>query len=117
MIDTTLMGPGIFVFFQRNIIESGGYEVYPNHPWAYKSPKKEPKDKEEEKALAVVEQLVETQPEDSTREDLELALRLRLDYQEITFKFIYLIWLQKEHEYCEFLRKQEEDAIFLLLLQ
>lgn len=112
--DTTLMGPGFFVFFQRGIIETGGYEIYPDHPWAY-SPK--PETKEEKKALKLVEQIIQTQPEDTSEEDLELALRLRLEYQEITFKFIYLIWLQQEYEYCELMRKQEEDAIFLLLLQ
>lgn len=115
--DTTLMGPGFFVFFQRGVIETGGYEpeIYKDHPWFYEPIK--PKGKEEKKALKVVEQIIQTQPEDTSEEDLELALRLRLEYQEITFKFIYLVWLQQEHEHCELMRKQEEEAIFLLLLQ
>ncbi len=114
------MGPGFFIFFQIETVTerpAGGWEPHEYHPWKYKKRRRYelPKKKEERKALEIIEEVIEALPE-APKEDLELALRLRLEYQEITFKFIYLIWLQQEREYAELMRKREEEAIFLLLL-
>ena len=116
--DTTIMGPGFFVFFQRGITETGGWG-YKDHPWLRAPREPERYEAKEKKAIEIVEELVEKvmkKPskvfEEPTDQDLELMLRLQLEHQEITFKFIYLIWLQD----CYRMRQNEEDALFLLLL-
>jgi hypothetical protein len=117
------MGPGFFVFFQRNIIESGGYPVPPvgergtiPEVWKYR-PRVRFKfaDEEEREVAEVVEQVFEAVEEEDTKDDLELILRLKLEAQQITFKALYMLWL--EQEYARYLRwRQEQEAIFLLLL-
>lgn len=72
-------------------------------------------DEEEREVAQVIEQVFEAVEEDDTQDDLELILRLKLESQQIRFKALYISWL--EQEYDRFLKwKQEQDAIFLLLL-
>ena len=82
------------------------------------------KDEEEKKAAEIIENIIEVQPIDTTDEELELILRLRLQYHEITFKLLYMNWLEQEFDRIEKLRKKErkklkkrheEDVIIMLL--
>ncbi len=111
MIDTTLQGPGFFVFFQRNIIESGGFP----EAWKYR-PVIKFKREEEKQAAKVVEEIFEHAEPDATLDDLELILRLQLRNQEIALKVLYINWL--EQEYALYVKwRNEQNAVFLLLLQ
>ncbi len=117
--DTTLMGPGFFVFFQRGIIETGGYEPPVDygkyHPYRY-TPKVRFKFKEEEKKVVeLIEEVFEFVESDTKEEDLELILRLQLQQQEILCKELYILWLEQEFQlYLAW--KREQEAIILLLL-
>lgn len=116
-LDTTLMGPGFFVFFQRGIIESGGYPADGVSEFYKYRPRVRFKfaDEQERRVAEVVEQVFEVIEEDTTQDDLELILRLKLEAQHIQFKALYMIWL--EQEYARYLKwRQEQEAIFLLLL-
>lgn len=121
MITTELQGPGFFIFFQIETEVERPNAGYKEHPWLlpkrerYELPERfRPLDKEEKQALEIVEDVIEALPEAPER-DLELALRLQLEIQDLQFKFIYLVWLEDYFQYCE-MRKREEEAIFLLLL-
>lgn len=93
---------------------SGGWEHYKYRPRVrFKF-----KDEEERKAAKVIEQILETRPIDSTDVELELALRLRLQYQEIAYKKLYLKWMEQEFNRLKAARIQliKKRTAYLLLL-
>ena len=98
-LDTTLMGPGFFVFFQRGIIESGGFN-FPDRPPVYKDVP--------EKVCKIIKRIEKKQ---LPKDDEELALRLALKLQEIKYQELYLEILQQESKR----RKRRCKAIILLL--
>ena len=101
--DTTVMGPGFFVFFNYGIIESGGYFDFPDRPPAGKKKKKRK-----------IEQIIETvaeRTEGRSLADQELALRLVLEAEKIVYRSLYFQWLKKETRK----RKQKRTTIMLLL--
>lgn len=109
--DTTIMGPGFFVFFQRGIIEQGG-EFYDGHPYAFKPAKFKFTDEEEKKAAPIIERIAQEIIESKkaeTKEDIELILILRLEMQGLICKSIYLTWILEQ-------RRRYNMAIALLLL-
>ena len=67
----------------------------------------------------VAKRQVEEGPSKRLDRDLEIALRIRLNQEEILFKALYLIWLQYEQEGYrkeQFVLEDEEVAITLLLM-
>ena len=68
--------------------------------------------KEEKEAVEIIEELAEKIVESAYNpEEIELALRLKLEQEQIQFKLLYLLWIQ-EIIVCI---RDEEAAIFLLL--
>jgi len=100
--DTTVMGPGVFIFFNYGIIESGGYFDYPDRPPAGKKKKR--------KIQQIIEDVAE-RTEGRSLEEKELALRLLLEAEQIVYRDLYLKWVQK----ADRKRKQKRAAILLLL--
>lgn len=116
--DTTLMGPGFFVFFQRGIIESGGWDSDP-YPFIVR-PKFKAKGKDK-KAKPILEEIAEKilkTPKIETSKEIELILRMRLKVERLRFKNLYLTWLtrevEKEHKKRK-KRKKDSEAVLLLL--
>lgn len=110
-LDTTIMGPGFFVFFQRGVIEQSG-EFYDRHPYTFKPAKFKFADEEEEKAAPIIERIAQEVTESKeieTKEDIELILMLRLEMQGLICKSIYLTWILEQ-------RRRYNMAIALLLL-
>lgn len=64
-----------------------------------------------EPVVQIAHSLVQALP-DTSNEDLEIALRLRLQHQQIVFKAAYLIFLEQERRAL----KQREEEVLLLLL-
>ena len=112
MIEPNIMGPGFFIFFQTEEIESGGWFPAYIPKVRYKF-----KDEEEKEAAEIVEDLVVLQPIKQTHEDLELVLRSRLQTHDIRFKNIYLNWLLDEHKkYAKAIKQKRRKEMVLLLL-
>jgi len=101
--DTTVMGPGFFVFFNYGIIESGGYFDFPDSPPRAGKKKKR-------KIQQIIEDVAE-RTEGRSLDEKELALRLLLEAEQIVYRDLYLKWVQKETRK----RKQKRAAILLLL--
>jgi len=92
---------------------SGGWEPHELKLFHYR-PRIRYQFKEDQPAAEVIEQVIARQPE-ATDIDLELALRLQLEQQDILYKTLYWVWLQQEIERIRAL-KRRNDAILLLLL-
>lgn len=117
----TPMGPGFFIFFQGDAspepeVFSGGYEF---HPYAFQ-PKiaHKAKGKEEKKAAKLAEETIEVYGAESSYDDLELILRLKLRNQAIEYKAIYFEWVRDEFIRVKAERKRakrNKDAVLLLL--
>lgn len=110
--DTTIMGPGFFVFFNYGIIESGGLDAYEHHPYAFKPARFKFAGEEEKKAAPIIERIAQEVAESEkieTKEDIELILILRLEMQGLIYKSMYLTWILEQ-------RKRYNMAIALLLL-
>lgn len=111
--DETLMGPGFLVFFQYGTIEIGGYE--PSYEIAKTLPYKrfEIETPEQEKAVQVMQEMVQkiVTPAQIKPDEMELAFRLRMIEMQIRFELIYLDWLEQ----CIEQRRRYLAAIFLLL--
>jgi len=108
----TPQGPGFFIFFRNETIESGGYEPVFVDYGGY-VPKFKPKGKEEKKAKPIIEHIAETilaTPEIETEKEIDLMLRLKLEYEGLTYKKLYLTWI------IEQINVQRRNAIILLLL-
>jgi hypothetical protein len=72
-------------------------------------------DEEERKAAEIIEEVLEVH-HDGTQDDVELILRMRLDYQHLLYKEKYLTWLFYEHKRIKKAKKQRRDKAILLLL-
>ena len=112
MIKSTPMGPGFFIFFQTETIESGGYFDYGTLRERFV-----PKTKPEEKAAPIInriaEKILETK-QIETNQDIELILRLKLERENIRYKQLYLTYLIGQAK-IERKAKQKRAAIILLL--
>jgi hypothetical protein len=72
-------------------------------------------DEEERKAAEIIEEVLEVH-HDGTQDDVELILRMRLDYQHLRYKKKYLTWMFYEHKRIKKAKKQRRDKAILLLL-
>ena len=100
---------------------SGGYpDVYKYRPRVrFKF-----KDEEEKKAARIIEEIIEYVPEDTTQQDLELDLRIKLKTQGLLYKALYLTWIieenrkRQEQEYLakRLKRRREEEEIILIMM-
>lgn len=102
-LDTTVMGPGFFVFFNYGIIESGGFFDFPDRPPVAGKKKKR-------KIQQIIEEVAQ-RTEGRSLADQELALRLILEAEKIVYRSLYLKWLKTEAKK----RRQRKTALVLLL--
>ena len=117
-------GEAIAEVVERN---AGGYFDY-STLIERKRPKYKAKTKEEKKAKPILEDIAEQMsagPGIDTKADLELVLRMRLRYQGIKYKQLYLKWLQVQHneikqeikkEVRKRRKRKDEKAVIMLLL-
>lgn len=106
-LDTTVMGPGFFVFFNYGIIESGGFFDYPDTPTRVRDEKPKPRE--------IIERVAKrTQAWD--QDEREMALRVALEVHQIRYRKLYLTWLEKEAETRRKKAKQRRNTVILLLL-
>jgi len=98
---------------------SGGF-AYP-----LDRPRLRPRKKEDKKAAAIIEQIAEKiakTPEIETNKDIELALRIKLEVEHITYKKLYLQWAKQqikaeEKRIKRKKRRREDNMIVVLMLQ
>lgn len=115
MISQTPMGPGFFFFFRNETIESGGYKEPNFFNYDGYVPKFKAVGKEQRKAKRVVEKIAKivlATPNIETNKEIELMLRLRLEYEGLIYKQLYLRWIIKQAEK----ERQKRVAVILLLL-
>lgn len=95
---------------------AGGFE-YP-----LDRPRLKPKRKEDKKAAVIIEQIAEkiaATPVIETNKEIDLALRIKLEYEGIRYKKLYLQWTKqqiKAKEAKRKKRKQEDEMIIMLML-
>jgi len=93
---------------------SGGFFDYPLD--------RRPKKKEDKKAAVIIERIAEkiaATPIIETNKDVELALRIKLEHENIKYKKLYLQWTKqqiKTKEAKRKKRKQEDEMIIMLML-
>lgn len=107
--DTTLMGPGFFVFFQRGIIESGGYLDFES---IRHTPRFKAYDEDEKEAKPILEDIAQQMADNQyiiTRQDMEIVLRMRLREQNIAYKNLYMKWLKHEKKVINRKIKKEKE--------
>jgi len=98
---------------------SGGFFDYP-----LDRPRLKPKKKEDEKAAVIIEQIAEKialTPIKETNKDIEMALRLKLEIEHVTYKRLYLQWTKQQIKAEEVRikrkkRRNEDEMIIMLLL-
>lgn len=89
-------------------VYSGGFpEVYKYRPRV----RFRFKDKEDRQAAKIAEQIAEVHPIDTTDDELELALRLRLQHNELKYKNIYLRAMVTEFHRIAKLRKRKLEYL------
>lgn len=91
---------------------SGGWERHPYLRAPYRVRHKFKDEEIPKPVVEIVESIIDASPPDTVSRDLEIALRLRLRNQEITYRFVYLLLLEQEHRRI----RRENEAVELLLL-